>query len=86
MYNFKLKIRDFPKKKLFSIFRDFFKSRECELTVMIAFLLLNTKIKAIFSYHVQLSRNFMPKVQKYKVYFDSDYFMFDQVFQYFSGS
>ena len=77
MYNFKLKIRSFPKKgklqkssiiKLKDVyktglqFKKKFKSQEGELSILIAFSLLNTIIEAIYPYLSQLSQNFMSKV------------------------
>ena len=43
-------------------FLNFFKSQEGKLIILIAFFLLNTNMQTIFSKHVQISRNFMPKV------------------------
>ena len=70
---------------LASIFKSFIKSQESELTILIAFLPLNTVIKAIFSYHVQLSRNIMSNSKKdhKQVNLVSEYFMVDEVFKFF---
>ena len=40
-------------------FLNFFKSQEEELIILVAFFLLITNIKTIFSLHVQISRDFM---------------------------
>ena len=45
-----------------SFFNLFLKSQESGLTNLIVFFLVNTNIEAIYSYHVQLSRNFMSEV------------------------
>ena len=50
MYHFKLKIRSFPPKKIQKI--STIKSQETEITMLIAFSLVNMNTKAIFSYLV----------------------------------
>ena len=76
MHNFKLKMRSFPKKvlqnKFIIMLRDvyntglhfstFFLLTGKWFNYSISFFLLNTNIKAIFSYHVQLPWNFTSKV------------------------
>ena len=104
MQNFKLKIRPFlPKKNLkinllscygvyktlTSYFYNFFKSQESELTIPIAFFLLNTNIKAIFSITSSFPTILCQKSKqdhKHRFFFDSDSFMFHKVLQYFLSS
>ena len=104
VYKFNLKIRSFQKKrnfkrvllssygvyiKLACSFQKISISQESELTILVVFSLLNTNIKVMFSYLVQLSQIFMSKSKQdhnYRYLSTAITLCYKKIFNIFLGS